>query len=133
MSKTTAASWKARKTHEVTLPSGTKVTIQIPNLPALIKAGRLSNDLLIQAAEIEGRSSTPTVEEIMEQHEFVKSLIAVTVVEPAITVEEVDDTIPVPDQEMLIAFAMRQTDMDAVYHQLGGLETMNSFREVRGL
>ena len=35
--------------------------------------------------------------------------------------------------EMLVGFAQRAIDIDAVGHQLGGLETVKSFRASRGI
>ena len=39
----------------------------------------------------------------------------------------------IEDVQMIVQIALRQTDMDAVGHQLGGLETVESFRQFRDL
>lgn len=134
--KFTTAGWKSRKVHEITLPSGAQVKVQIPNMALLAKTGRISNDLILMAAEIQSQAianETPTIEQLQENHEFTKTIVALTVVEPSLTEDQVDDVVPVPDQDLIVALALRATDMDAVYHQLGGLETVASFRDVRGI
>ena len=128
---TTIDSWKSRKTHEVTLPSGVQVTVQIPNLALLIKTGKLPNHLLEQALELQTKSKV-TKEDLEDQYELFRQLVVLTVLEPALTPEDVDE-LPFEDVEMLVQFAMRERDTDAVYHHLGGLETVESFRDFRGL
>lgn len=129
---TTKADWIKRRVGTITLPSGAVVKIQIPNMPALIKAGRISNDLITLAAELEASTAPPTVEQLEEQAAFVKTIISLTLVEPEVTEAEVDE-LPVEDQSMIVEFAMRQRVFDAVYHTLGGLETIQSFRDVHTL
>lgn len=135
VTKSKAASktaWKKASVHEgVTLPSGTVVDINIPSLPKLIKAGQVPNHLIDIA--IEQGSAEKITKEVLEQTwEFTQYIIPQMVVNPAITAEDVDDLPPL-DLEMLISFASRVTDVDAVGHQLGGLETQSSFRDIRGL
>lgn len=128
---TTIDSWKSSRRHSVTLPSGVRVEIEIPNLALLIKTGRLPNHLVEAAIESQSKKRV-TREDLEDQHEFYTHLIPLTVVEPALTVDDVDD-LPQEDVEMIAEFALRLRDTDAVYHHIGGLETVDSFREVRGL
>lgn len=128
--------WKKAKVHEgVTLPSGTVVSITLPNLPRMIKAGELPNALLDQAlganaaAKEEGKVTKEMLEQAWEYTEFI---VPLTVVEPKIETTDVGD-LPTQDLEMIAAFASRVRDMDAVGHQLGGLETVKAFRRVRGI
>lgn len=123
--------WKKKRTHEVTLPSGAEVEIAIPNLPALVKGGALPNDLIEVATKAASTGEVPDdlLERLDDYHRF---LVAETVVSPEIKVEEVND-LPTEDIDMLVQFATRQRDMDAIGHHLGGLETVDSFREFRGL
>lgn len=133
--KTKAASktaWKKASVHEgVTLPSGTVVDISIPSLPKLIKAGQVPNHLIDIA--IEQGSADKITKEVLEQTwDFTQYIIPQMVVNPAVTPEDVNDLPPL-DLEMLISFASRVTDVDAVGRQLGGLETQASFRGLRDL
>lgn len=133
--KTKAASkdtWKQANVHTgVTLPSGTVVDIKIPSLPQLIKAGQVPNHLIDIA--VEQGSSDKIDREVLEQTwEFTCFIIPKMLVNPEISEDDVAD-LPALDLEMLIGFASRVTDLDAVGHQLGGLETQDSFRNVRGL
>jgi len=133
--KTNTASkdaWKQANVHTgVTLPSGTIVDISIPSLPKLIKAGQVPNHLIDIA--VEQGSSEKIDREVLEQTwEFTCFIIPEMLINPEITSDDVGD-LPALDLEMLIGFASRVTDIDAVGHQLGGLETQESFRNVRGL
>lgn len=129
---TTKTAWKKNAVHEgITLPSGTIVSIKIPNLPAMLKAGQLPNDLIEVAtkAATEGKVPDDLLEKVEEYNRF---LVAATVVSPAITEDDVAD-LPPEDIEMLVSFATRQRDLDAVGHHLAGLETVDSFRRFREL
>lgn len=130
--RTTAADWKKARVHEgVTLPSGFQVDIQLPNLAAMLKAGTIPNPLIASAIEhSEARKITPEL--LKETWEFTRWIIPKTVVHPEITEDDVDE-LPAEDVEMLAGFASRTNDIDAIGHQLGGLETFKSFRELRGL
>lgn len=133
--KTTGKSksaWTGRKVHtDITLPSGMKVDITLPNLPALIKSGALPNELIEVATKAATNKDIP--EDLFERlDEFNRFLVAKTVVKPAITEDEVDQ-LPSEDIEMLVEFATRQRDMDAIGHHYAGLETVDSFRQFRRL
>jgi hypothetical protein len=134
--KTTKASWKKAAVHEgVTLPSGTIVSIKLPNLALMIKTGQLPNTLIDAAVKQQNTNSESlevTREMIEDQWEFYSFLVVHTVVEPAITEDEIAD-LPVEDVEMLVELATRQRDMDAVYNHIGGLDKLDSFRKFRGL
>lgn len=128
----TKINWKKAKVHEdITLPSGAVVDVVIPNLPALIKAGQLPNKLIevATAAATTGQVPEDLLERLEEYHRF---LVSKTVHAPTITDEDVND-LPYEDIEMLVQFATRQIDTDAIGHHLAGLETVDSFRRFRGL
>jgi hypothetical protein len=133
--------WKAAKTHEVTLPSGAEVKIELPDLAKLIKGGQVPNDLLDVATKvgagqkIEAEEDTDKRKELLGQaSDFNAFLVAQTVVEPKVTVEEVAaGDIPAEDADYLVQLALRRTDFDAAGKHLGGLDTIKSFRELRGL
>lgn len=127
----TADEWKAKGLHEITLPSGAVVSIRIPNLPVLIKAGRVPNELIQTVIQFQNASRV-TKEMLEEEAEFTNLIVSLTVQEPKLSPADVAD-IPYEDQGMLVEFAMRARDMDAAGRHLGGLETVESFRELRGL
>lgn len=130
--KTTKTSWKKAAVHEgVTLPSGTVVSIKLPNLPLMMKTGQIPNSL-ISAAVSQENTGTPDIspEMIEQQWEFFAFLVSKTVVEPAVTEEEVAD-LPVEDIEMIVEFATRQRDIDAVYAHIGGIDKLESFQKFR--
>lgn len=133
MAETKLNQWKKRKTHEVTLPSGAQVTIQIPNLPLLAKAGQVPNKLL---EVVMGAQNSPnfqvTPELIAEQADFSAFLVAKSVVDPVITEDDVAE-LPYEDVEMVMDFALRNRDFDAVGHHIAGLEAVDTFRRFRGL
>lgn len=131
---TTLDAWKKNKTHPgITLPSGAVVTIQIPDLPNLVKAGQIPNELIdIAIGVVAGKKITR--DDIEQQAEFYNLLASWTVVEPEVPVEAFQSgDLPFEDKEMLIAFATRQEDFDAVGHHIAGLERLKSFREARGI
>lgn len=123
------AKWKAAKVHEVTCPSGMIVSIQIPNLPALIKAGRVPNELL-EAALGAGPDTEVTKEMVEKQADFYNYLVSITVTDPSVEPHEVGE-LPYEDIEMIVSLALRQRDMDAVYKHIGGLDRVASFRDFR--
>lgn len=130
----TKTGWKARKVHkDVRLPSGQLVDITLPNLSQLLKAGEIPNALV--DAAIEFHSATEISREMLEESfDFLCWAIPRTVVSPEITSEDVrDGEIPAEDIDLLAAFVARTSDMDAVGHHLGGLETNQDFRRFRGI
>ena len=129
---TSKAAWKSAKRHEgVTLPSGQVVAIVLPNLATLIKSGELPNSLIDEAIELQ-QAKKITRDALVKSWEFTRFIVPRTVVDSVITEDDVED-LPISDVELLAAFATRNTDMDAVNHQLGGLETVKSFRNARGI
>lgn len=134
--KTTKASWKKAAVHEgITLPSGTVVSIKLPNLSLMLKTGNIPNSLV--EAAVDAQNAVAGKEEISRemiesQWDYYAFLISKTVVEPAITEEEVAE-IPAEDVEMLVEFATRQRDIDAVFRHIAGLDQMDSFRRFRSL
>ena len=132
--KTSKSSWKKARLHEVTLPSGTQVKIQVPNLPLLVKTGQLPNELVSKALGIV-QSGELDAKTIAEQSDFYGQLVVETVKDPVLAVDDVtgDDPIPFEDVEMLVEIATRQRDLDALGHHVGGLHTSAEWREFRGL
>jgi hypothetical protein len=52
MAATSKSKWKAAKAHEVTLPSGAEVKIELPDLAKMIKGGQVPNELLDVATKV---------------------------------------------------------------------------------
>lgn len=138
---TSKAKWKAAKQHTVTLPSGAEIKIELPDLATMIKGGQVPNELLDVATKVGAGKGIEPSDEPDEQRkllgqvsEFNAFLVEQTVVEPAVTKEEVlAGDLPAEDVDLLIQFALRKTDFDAVGKHLGGLDTVDSFRQFRGL
>lgn len=126
--------WKKARQHKVTLPSGTEVTIQVPNLALLVKTGQLPNELVQQAIGTL-QANKLTAEAIAEQADFYAKLVCATVKEPAVTEDDVlgDNPLPFEDVEMLVEIATRQRDLDALGHHIGGLHTSRDWRAFRGV
>jgi len=123
------------------LPSGFECKIELPDLASMIKGGQIPNELLEAALATTGpgqNAEEQTTEEKMaivgQAAEFNAYLVEQTVVEPSVTRAEVlAGDIPAEDAELIVQFALRKTDFDAAGHHLGGLETVDSFRQFRGL
>lgn len=134
MAKTKIQDWKARKRHEgVTLPSGMEVTIEVPNLFEMLRGGSVPNNLVKMASKAQatpGGADGLSVEQVKESTDFLRWLVSITVKEPEITEEDVPD-IPMEDLDMILSFAMRDDDVDAVGHQLSGMETSEKWRKFR--
>jgi hypothetical protein len=133
MSTSKVQQWKNRKEHEVLLPSGMEVKIVVPNLPSLIRAGKIPNSLLnaaVEQATAAQDQKVPDSELIGQQEEFYRKIIPLTVIEPKIEEDDVSD-LPFEDQELLVELATRQRDVDAAYRHIGGLDSHESFRTFR--
>jgi hypothetical protein len=126
---TSVEQWAGHKRHTVTLLSGAVVEIEIPNLPKMIALGQVPNALMSAAMQFAQKPKV-TPELLQEQYEFTKYLASETVKVPAVRPEDVE-ALPTEDVEMIIEFATRQRDMDAVGHHLAGLEKIESFRRIR--
>jgi hypothetical protein len=125
--------WSANKRHVVTLPSGTTVAIEIPDLASMIRTGEIPNQLVSVAVDV-ANGKKVTADDITQQADFYDTLVAKTVVQPVVTTEQVrSGVIPSEDKEMLVELASRQRDFDARGHHVGGLETDAEFRTFRGL
>jgi hypothetical protein len=134
---TTKTKWKGAKAHSVTLPSGTVVKFQIPNLAVMAKSGQLPNSLLAVAVpgsvkEDDVTSPEEAQERIARLADFQKWLIAKAVVEPEISEEDVAD-LPTEDVDCLVELATRGRDQDAIGHHIGDLEKSAEWRRFRGV
>lgn len=133
------SAWKKAGVHTVTLPSGAVVNIRIPNLAQMAKAGELDNDLLqyavpnLPADADEEPSDEQKKENLTKLANFHAWLVSKTLVDPSLSPEEVIETVPTPDLEVLVELASRRRDMDVTGHHIGGLEASAEFRKFRGI
>lgn len=127
----TLAEWKHAAIQEVRLQSGAGTVKQRPGtLAQAIRGGRVPNPLLGLAMRVEYEGLDPkalTPEEAAEFETFKDWYIAETVIEPAITPEDVAE-LPAGDREQLWLNALHMFDarLTAV---LEGLEGLRSFRD----
>jgi hypothetical protein len=136
---TTVAALKKRAVHkDVTLPSGAVVDIKLPNLSQMIKANTLPNELVdaalrqqVQPGENAKEPKPLTREDLEQDWDFVEFIVPLTLHTPKVKAEDVADLDP-SDVTMIANFAARRTDIDAIGCQLGGLDTVASFRKHRG-
>lgn len=128
------AAWKKRSIHEgVTLPSGAVVSIKLPDLGHLLKVGTIPNELVEQALKHRTEDEEKITPEVLQQTwDYTCLIVPIAVVDPKIEPDDVPD-LPKQDLQMILGFCSRSTDMDAVGHQLGGLETSKQFRDSRGI
>lgn len=134
MAAPTVQQWSKAGVHDVTLNTGFKAKIRIPNLPALIKSGDIPNELV--EVSVKAAQGTLAIDEdlLTKQDDFARKLVPLMMVEPKVTEEDVaKGLVPYEDIELLMELATRQRDVDAVGKHLGGLDTVKSFRELRGL
>lgn len=127
--------WLRAADHTVTLPSGAVVGIKLPDLPALIEAGELPQGLLDAALKFvspNAKPEEPSRESIGRDRAFRDLLVQITVTEPKITDADLPN-IPVEDKDMIVDFALRQRDLDAVGEHIGGLTKYENFRRFRGI
>lgn len=132
MSTSALSAWKKGAIHEITLTSGVNVKIRIPNLPELVSAGEFPNNLVETAISVATGDTKVTAEEVKAQAEFYRELISRTVVEPAVSTEDVKD-LPFEDIELLASIATRQRDVDALGHHIAGLDKNEDWRRFRGI
>lgn len=128
----TAGAWKQANTHpDVTLPSGAVVTIKLPNILKMVSAGEIPNPLIpVAIKSTEGQEVTEQV--IRDSWDFTKFLVPLMMVEPTIVESDVED-LPIEDVTMLVGLANRSNDLDAIGQHIGGLDTVQRFREFRGI
>lgn len=129
---TTVAGWKKAKTHNVLLPSGVRVEMVIPDLPALIETGEFPQHLLDAAIGIATKGEVASKDDVVKQREFTDTLVQIAVVEPKLSPEDVKE-IPFEDKEMIVALATRSRDLDAEGEHIAGLTKSEKFRRFRGL
>lgn len=133
---TTLDAWTEIGVHSVTLPTGARVKIRIPDIADLIESGELPQQLLDAALALLAKEQDPrkkvTKEDILREREFSNFLLAKTLVAPAVTPKQASG-IPTEDKEMLAQFALRLRDLDALGEQIAGLTKSEKFRRFRRL
>lgn len=128
-----AAAWKKQAIHAITLNSGAVVEIKVPDLPALIEAGEIPQNLLeVAVGAAKGDLDPSSTETFSKEREFTDRLVRLTVVNPKLSEEDVRD-VPFEDKDLIMQIATRQRDFDAVGDHIGGLHTSEKFRKFRRL
>ena len=123
---TTVAGWKKKRVSTLTLPSGVEVQVAQPNLPAIIKAGKLPNELVKFALGEADTSASPTDPAVAGQlSDFQSTLVALTVVEPKLETSDVEE-LPYEDVSHLFDYALRGR-----VAKEAGEESLSDFRGVR--
>lgn len=135
--------------HLAVLPSGTVVKFRIPDSSALLKAGRLPDELreaaiiftshpdgteelmreLVITAALRGPGQDTIASVIKAGQDLTPYLIAEMLVDPTITPEEVA-TLPELDVRMLLEFAERLRNVDAAGNELP-ITTMDEWATFR--
>lgn len=131
----TTAAWKKSAFHTIRCHSGAYVTIRIPDLPALIEAGDIPQNLLdvalkVAGGQLAGEQQAPSLDLISQSKAFTDVVVLKSVTEPKITEADLPD-IPYEDKQLIVEIATRQRDVDAEGHYLAGLETSEKFRRFR--
>lgn len=145
---TTKEAWAARGVHEVTLYSGARVKIRIPDLARLLKHDLLPEGLrgvaLRQAfGQLEmGGGSSPDVppptdadryKTAKELAELMDWLLLDMLVDPVLEREDLDG-IPSEDKDLLVSLAQRERDTDALGVRVGvePLSRWDAWRSAHG-
>ena len=136
--KRSVEEWAALALHDVTLPSGMEAVIRFADIPALIKSGRLPDQLQGAAArrffgsengaaasDGDGEDGAKAAIDDAQRIEIAKAtaelyeyLVLESVVEPELTAEHLP-RLPAEDKEMLIEVSLRERDTDALGRTLG--------------
>lgn len=112
----TKEEWKAKRIRPVTLPSGAEILFQLPNVSAMVRAGRIPNPLLPLAIKLD--ASTVQTSEIQEAEQFTewtnfcRLLILDAVVEPVLDQADVD-LLPTEDYDQLYNWVLRMSPLPA--------------------
>ena len=102
--------WKALNRHDVTLPSGTAVTISLPDITECIAAGGIPIDIIARIEEADD-DYAPTTEDLQVLVEYHRALVAGSVV--AVEGEEVTlspsdvAALPREDIDAILGYARR--------------------------
>lgn len=129
---TTKTKWKKAAVHPgVVCPSGEVIAIKLPNVATLAKNGEIPNELVDIATTVSQVGLDKAPPDALEKlADFQQFLVAATVHEPKITVEEVPD-LPAEDIEFLQALAFRQRDYDALGNSIAGLDKLANYATFR--
>jgi hypothetical protein len=133
---------KLGKPQEVTLHSGMRIKIKVPDVPEMLRAGEVPNELIaaVNEARDDVSPSGFDMEKVKDATDYMRWLVSVTVVEidegdgnfVAANLEPDDvPSLPVHDRDMILEFALRQRDRDAVGHQLYGMEKVSAWARFR--
>lgn len=130
------SAWKKNAAHSVMCPSGSRITIRIPDIALLVQSGQLPQNLIDVAL---GRARTdaeeiPTAELVKQEIDFTNFVVKASVVEPVVTDEDLGpDGIPFEDKDFIVQLATRRRDLDVEGEHIAGLNSSEKFRQFRKL
>lgn len=125
--------WKKKAVHSnVVLPSGAVISVKVPNIAALAQSGEIPNELVDIATATSNMASPEDIpaDALEKLAKLQNYLIALTVVEPSITEDDVKD-LPAEDIPFITDIAYRQRDIDAVGRSIAGLDRVGKYARFR--
>lgn len=132
---TSLAQWEKQGVHTITTHSGAVVEIRLPDIVQLIESGVIPQHLLETATRVANAAQTGNVpevslEQLMQQRDFVNAVTVAALVTPKVTDETVNK-VPIEDRELITQIATRARDRDAVGDHIGGLHESEKWRRFR--
>ncbi len=129
--------WERRGVHTITTHSGAVVEIRLPDIVELIESGVIPQHLLETATRVANAAQTGNVpevslEQLLQQRDFVNAVTIAALVNPKVT-EETVNKVPIEDRELITQIATRSRDRDAVGDHIGGLHESEKWRRFRGV
>jgi hypothetical protein len=129
------AQWEKKGVHTITTHSGSVVEIRLPDLVELIETNVIPQHLLETATRVANAAQTGTVpevslEQLLQQRDFVNAVTVAALVNPKVTNETVSK-VPIEDRELITQIATRSRDRDAVGDHIGGLHESEKWRRFR--
>lgn len=127
--------WEKKGVHTITTHSGAVVEIRLPDIVELIESGVIPQHLLETATRVANAAQTGNVpevslEQLMQQRDFVNAVTVASLVTPKVTNETVNK-VPIEDRELITQIATRARDRDAVGDHIGGLHESEKWRRFR--
>jgi hypothetical protein len=127
--------WEKKGVHTITTHSGAVVEIRLPDIVELIESGVIPQHLLETATRVATAAQTGEVpdvslEQLLQQRDFVNAVTVAALVTPKVTDETVNK-VPIEDRELITQIATRARDRDAVGDHIGGLHESEKWRRFR--
>jgi len=136
----TVAEWRSRREVEAVTPTGIRVRLRPPNiqrhalsggLPSGLKRLATADDKVAVLNQVMASDDGDADAAALETRDYLDRVVVAMVVEPAISLEDIEEIPPV-DYQWLVEVAFRNNDYDGEGHYLWGTEPLNRwafFRE----